>query len=69
LINLFLKFWKNSQNTLIIHFLFYEILIQQLDRYGEGELAANSTQNKENLYKNIKVVLADEFAEIERAFN
>lgn len=46
-----------------------EKLIQQLDRDGEGELAPNNTENKENLYKNIKVVLANEFAEIERAFN
>jgi hypothetical protein len=45
-----------------------EKLIQQLDREGEGELAVNNTENKENLYKNIKVILSDEFAEIERAF-
>ena len=44
-----------------------ETLIQQLDREGEGELPANNTQNKENLYENIKVVLSDTFAEIERA--
>ena len=45
-----------------------EKLIQQLDRNGEGELAPNNTENKENLYKNIKVVLANEFAEIESNF-
>jgi len=47
-----------------------EILIQQLDRNGEGgELKANNVENKTDLYKNIKEVLADEFAEIERALN
>ena len=46
-----------------------EKLIQQLDRNGEGELAPNNTENKENLYKNIKVVLSDEFDEIERALD
>jgi hypothetical protein len=46
-----------------------EKLIQQLDRDGEGELKANNTENKENLYKNIKVVLSDEFDEIERALD
>jgi hypothetical protein len=46
-----------------------EKLIQQLDRDGEGELTANNTENTENLYKNIKVVLSDEFTEIKRALN
>jgi hypothetical protein len=46
-----------------------EKLIQQLDRDGEGELKANNTENKENLFKNIKVVLSDEFDEIERALD
>jgi hypothetical protein len=46
-----------------------EKTIQQLDREGVDLQKVNSTQNKENLYKNIKVVLAEEFAEIERAFN
>jgi len=45
-----------------------EKIIQQLDRDGEGELSANNTENTENLYRNIKVVLADEFAEIESNF-
>jgi hypothetical protein len=46
-----------------------EKLIQQLDRDGEGgELKANNVENKTDLNKNIKVVLADEFAEIKRAF-
>jgi len=46
-----------------------EKLIQQLDRDGEGELTANNTENTENLYKNIKVILSEEFAEIKRALN
>jgi hypothetical protein len=47
-----------------------EKLIQQLERDGEaGELKANNVENKTDLYKNIKVVLADEFAEIERALD
>jgi NADH:ubiquinone oxidoreductase subunit F (NADH-binding) len=47
-----------------------EKLIQQLDREGEGgELKANNVENKTDLNKNIKVVLADDFDEIERALN
>ena len=48
-----------------------EKLIQQLEREGEGgELNPNNIEKEqENLYKNIKVVLADDFDEIERALN
>jgi hypothetical protein len=44
-------------------------LIQQLDREGEGQLKPNNTEIKTDLYKSIKVVLADTFAEIESAIN
>ncbi|MCX6293878.1 MAG: hypothetical protein NT127_06245 [Sphingobacteriales bacterium] len=44
-----------------------ETLIQQLERDGGGgELKANNVENKTDLYKNIKAVLADTFNEIER---
>ena len=47
-----------------------EKLILQLDRDGEGgELKSNNVENKTDLYKSIKIVLADDFDEIERAFN
>ena len=43
-----------------------EKTIQQLDREGVDLQKVNNTENKENLHKNIKLVLSDDFEEIER---
>jgi hypothetical protein len=46
-----------------------EKIIQQLDRVEEDGLKSNNKENRTNLNKDIKLVLADEFAEIESALD